>query len=77
MNKPWAEMTQQQQYLEAAWWANATYDQTEAVEHAIFTDRRGGTAIFLVTSIIFWFAVEKKVYVKNMYGTAFSPRIFG
>eukprot|EP00435_Cladocopium_sp_Y103_P045073 s1037_g12.t2 len=37
--KPWAEMSQKEQYLEAAWWANATYDQTDADEHAIFTDR--------------------------------------
>lgn len=37
--KPWAEMSKLEQYLEAAWWANATYDQTDANEHAIFGDR--------------------------------------
>ena len=34
-------MSKLEQYLEAAWWANATYDQTDAHEHAIFGDRWG------------------------------------
>lgn len=37
--RPWAEMSELEQYWEAAWWTNATYDQTDANEHAILDTR--------------------------------------
>lgn len=37
--RPWAEMSELEQYWEAAWWTNATYDQTDAHEHAILDTR--------------------------------------